>query len=892
LITYHVIPHTHWDREWYLSFDHFRAALVHMMDDLLDILEQRPDYAHFLLDGQTVVAEDYLEVRPERRAVIERLVREERLSMGPWYVLPDTFLVSGESLVRNILLGRRMARDYGQSMDVGYIPDSFGHTAQIPQILRGFGLETAIVWRGFGGELGQEGSEYRWQAPDGSEVLMEHLGSYGYSGAYFDGDDPAAWEERFEDFRRELDQRATTDARLVLSGGDHHWPTRSLPDVIEHLKTRLGGRARVEHSSLSRFVRHLSDAAERDSLPLEQGEFRFGYRWAFNVTGGVYSARMYLKQANARAQRLLERYLEPLNVMAVSAGGRSQKPLLDLGWKYLLQNHPHDSICGCSIDSVHREMMARFEKLDNLAEGIERFAWLDLAPAGEGTHGDDRWLAVFNPSAFERDEVIECEVAFFRQQVVVGLNPDIKPDDPLAPVDGFALIDESGRDVQFEVIERDNDFGIALNRYNYPAQSRVEQFRICLLAESLPPLGIKALRIERRDGFTGAPDHGLEAGDDFIENRYLRVETRVDGSFIVTDRETGHEYGPLGFMEDGADAGDEYNYSPPPMDEVRELRGDASVIQITTEKAATRVRLKVAGEWSLPAGLKPDLSARSFAEVRVPFTVFAVLTPLSRHVTFVTHVGNTASDHRLRAVFETGIDTNVHHAETAFAVVSREQKAYDPAEFAIEVPAAVAPMQRFVTIEDEQRGATILGDGLPEYELVHDSKGRIALTLLRCVGELGREDLAMRPGGMGGWKNSTPDAQCHGHHTFRYAFLPHRPGWPDRLEMINRAADSLLMPPAVRALREAPSVTGARLAVEPASLVLSAVKRAEDEDGVIVRVCNIGPETIVGSVRPGWNVNDVLLANLEESGSEAAPLEEGGIRASWAPFEIKTFRVR
>jgi mannosylglycerate hydrolase len=881
VITYHIIPHTHWDREWYLSFDHFRAALVHMMDDLLDILEERTDYEHFLLDGQTVVAEDYLEVRPERREVIERLVCEDRLSMGPWYVLPDTFLVSGESLVRNILLGRRMARAFGRSMDVGYIPDSFGHTAQIPQILRGFGLDTAIVWRGFGGEPGQEGSEYRWQSPDGSEVLLEHLGSYGYSGAYFNRDDRGSWEERFEDFRNELDRRATTDARLVLSGGDHHWPTRSLPDVINHLNSHLGGQARVEHSSLGHFVRHLSENAERDGLPLERGEFRFGYRWAFNVTGGVYSSRMYLKQANARAQRLLERYLEPLNVLSVAVGGRSQKPLLDLGWRYLMQNHPHDSICGCSIDPVHREMMARFEKLDNLVEGVERFAWLVLSPAGEGTHGDDRWIAVFNPSSFERDEIIECDIAFFRQQVVVGLNPDIRPDDSLPPLKGFALIDESGEEVPFEIVKRDNDFGLALNRFDYPAQSRVERFRIRFLARSLPPVGISALRIERRDGFPDVPDSGMELGDDFIENRFLRVEAQLDGTFTITDRLTGLKYGPLGFMEDGADAGDEYNYSPPPFDDIRELRGDASGIQVATKGSEMEVRLTITGEWSLPEGLRPDLSARSDASVRVPFTLLASLTPVSRHVTFGTHLENNARDHRLRVVFETGVDTNVHHAESAFAVVSREQRAYDPEDFAIEVPAAVAPAQRFVIVEDEARGATIITDGLPEYELVHGSKGRVAVTLLRCVGELGRENLKMRPGGMGGWKNSTPEAQCQGRQSFSYAFLPHQPGWSARLGDIQRAADSFLLPPSVRALREA-----------PASLLMTACKRAEDEDGVVVRACNLGPDQIDGVIRPGWQAVKAVEVNLEEVTADEVPLAGGEIRLTWKPFEIKSIRIR
>ena len=254
---YHLIPHSHWDREWYLTFDEFRAMLVHMTDDLIDILDTDPDYKSFLLDGQTSVVDDYLEVRPERRAKLEELVRAGRLFVGPWYVLPDSFLVSGESLVRNFMIGRAEAESLGGSGFVGYIPDSFGHTAQIPQILRGFGIDTAVAWRGFGGEPGEEGSEYRWQSPDGSWVLMEHLHAGGYSEAYFPSSDPEDVVERFEAVRRKVDFRASTPERLLLSGGDHHWPSVSMPEALAILNKHLAPDASVVHSNLAAFFEEL-----------------------------------------------------------------------------------------------------------------------------------------------------------------------------------------------------------------------------------------------------------------------------------------------------------------------------------------------------------------------------------------------------------------------------------------------------------------------------------------------------------------------------------------------------------------------------------------------------------------------------------------------------------
>lgn len=890
---YHVIPHSHWDREWYLSFDHFRVRLVHMIDDLLAILAERDDYAGFLLDGQTVVVDDYLEIRPERRVEIEAYVRGGRLSVGPWYVLPDSFLVSGEALVRNLMRGRATARAFGRSMDVGYIPDSFGHTAQIPQILRGFGIETAIAWRGFGGEPGQEGSEYRWRSPDGSEVLMEHLSELGYSGAYFNDPAPEAVEARFADVRQRLDARAQTPERLVLSGGDHHWPTRDLPDVLAHLDEAAGGDGvRIVHSSLADFMAALQRAADGQALPAVDGEMRFGYRWAFNVTGGVYSSRMYLKQANAAAQRLLERYLEPLNALAVLRGGPSQRALLAQGWRYVLQNHPHDSICGCSIDPVHREMTTRFEKLEGLGRGVEDFAWMHLAHDAEGQSGDDRRLTLFNPSPFVRDEVVTCDVSFFRQRVVVGLNPDVVPDPPEPPVPGFVLEDAEGREVPYEVVERRDDHAIAYNRYDYPAQSRVERFTLRVPLEALPPLGLRTLRVRRTDAFPSYPaPEGLRCEGRVIENAFVRVEARADGTFTVTDRATGRTYGPLGYFEDGADAGDEYNYSPPPQDAVLTSPG-AAEIDVETVPGRYVAGLRVRGTWRLPVALTGDLQRRSAETLPLRFATTATLTPYSRHVTFETEVDNTVRDHRLRVLFETGCRTSRHHADNAFAVVSRTQEQHDPADFKIEVPAAVAPMHRFVTVEDDEAGATLLADGLPEYELQYDSGGVLALTLLRCVGELSRGNLAMRPGGYGGWLNHTPEAQCPGTHRFRYAFLPHGAGWTGHVGAIHRASASLLLAVRCRPSRRAELLPDhSFVAVEPAVLVLSAFKEAEDGRGFVLRIYNPTPEPVEGRVRLGWPAGEVRRANLEEVPLEAVAVQDGAFEETWPPFRIHTYRV-
>ncbi len=181
MIAVTFVPHTHWDREWYRPFQEFRSRLIRLLDSVLDILERDEKYRHFHLDGQAILLEDYLEARPEREALIPRMAREGRLSVGPWYVLPDEFLVSGESLIRNLLAGRAIAREFGGYCPVAYLPDQFGHIAQMPQILRRFGIEAAVLWRGLDYEVSRH-NEFWWVAPDGSRVLAVHLPPRGYGG--------------------------------------------------------------------------------------------------------------------------------------------------------------------------------------------------------------------------------------------------------------------------------------------------------------------------------------------------------------------------------------------------------------------------------------------------------------------------------------------------------------------------------------------------------------------------------------------------------------------------------------------------------------------------------------------------------------------------------------
>jgi alpha-mannosidase len=360
-----VVPHTHWDREWYLPFEQFRLRLGAVVDGVLNTLEDDPSFTSFTLDGQAIVLEDYVEVRPENEGRLRALLVAGRLEVGPSYVLPDEILVGGEALVRNLLLGRRVCRRFGvEPSGAGYMPDSFGHPAQLPQILAGFGVDTFLFSRGMGDEIDEVGVVFRWHAGPADVVACQML-------PHYDNFARLTWHHDAEERVRAMVERfgellvAAGEDEIVLANGSDHLPIEpELPEILAGLERELGASFRI-----GRYDEHSPTA---DGLPVHDGEL-VGSRLQ-NVLRGVNSARIYLKQANERAQqRLLS-----IETAAALRTLRGEAPFpasdLRLAWRDLLRNHPHDSICGCSCDEVHRDMLVRYEQLHRTLDYVEREA--------------------------------------------------------------------------------------------------------------------------------------------------------------------------------------------------------------------------------------------------------------------------------------------------------------------------------------------------------------------------------------------------------------------------------------------------------------------------------------------------------------------------------------
>jgi alpha-mannosidase len=423
-----LVPHTHWDREWYLPFAEFQRRLVDMMDGLIELLDDDPRFTHFHLDGQATVIDDYLAVRPEREGDIRRLASDGRISVGPWYTQMDEFLVSGESLIRNLEWGMERARELGAARPVaGYLPDQFGHVGQMPQILRRAGLERAVVWRGVPASIDR--SAFVWESPDGSRVLTEYLAfGYGLGGLMVQAEDADALATHLRKAVELLAPLSTRSRLLVPVGGDHQVPARKLAPLLEEAGRSAGVDARI--GSIADSLEGLTS----ENPPTWRGELRSAAR--AHLLPNVYSARVHQKRARARVEGLLERYAEPL--AALVPGAEWPDPDLAEAWRLLLWNGAHDSVCGCSVDEVARDVDQRHASARKLAQRIADGALATLA----GKIRRRGWLR-FNPSPFERDGV-------------PGLGWSILPEDhhgrPELPVDlrvSAGRIDVAGVTVRF-----------------------------------------------------------------------------------------------------------------------------------------------------------------------------------------------------------------------------------------------------------------------------------------------------------------------------------------------------------------------------------------------------------------------------------------------------------
>ncbi len=845
--TLHLVSHTHWDREWYQTFQQFRLRLVHLTDHVLDLLADDPNFKYFMLDGQTIVLDDYLEIRPDKKAELQAHIQNGRILIGPWYILPDEFLVSPEATLRNLLIGDHICKAFGGKMPVGYIPDPFGHIGQMPQILRGFGIENACLWRG----LSDEPCEFLWGAPDGSKVFMAYLReSYGNGAGLNTGQ-----KEMFLDdicrARDSLSQHSNSSHLLIMHGTDHMEPQSDTSTAISSFnQASVNPPTHLLHSTTPQYLSAVQADLHKKGIeiPTRIGELRDCQRAP--LLPGVLSTRMWIKQRNHTCQTLLEKWAEPFSAWAnliVESDQQSDPQILFpshrvahpeqvllSAWRLLIQCHPHDSICGCSIDQVHEEMRSRFDQVEQigdeitsqslatLVEAIHTIPIPSIKPVGGVT--------VFNPTSGPRtdlvttdlqlpEDVVDFEIIDEAEHVMPHqlissstkpfVNMTMSPSDfkaALGMISGgragnmvitkFA-IDRQASNVLVNITfsetgEPDLEqikAGIKLLKELVENPS-VSQFiirgitaattKITFLAQEVPGYGYRSFHVRAlpagqeepqalKLNFMSRAALSLASRLPFlqklaspanrpsydkppyqIENEYFRVEALPpDGSLTILDKRTGQILHGQNCFVDGGDCGDEYNYSPPEKDQV--IRG-ASLNHVRIEKSSIKQTLHLDLVMKLPQSLSQDRKSRSEKIVALPIQTSISLIPGIARVEIHTEVDNLAQDHRLRVHFPAPFRVQNVECDGHFEIVHRPPSPTPdgnlpyPDQTWSEQPRTEMPQLAFSDISDGKDSLLIANRGLPEVAVLPTSKDghEVALTLLRCVGWLSREDLSTR----------------------------------------------------------------------------------------------------------------------------------------------------
>jgi alpha-mannosidase len=863
----HVVAHTHWDREWYHTAERFRQRLVTLVDELLD--DPPPAGESFLLDGQAVLLHDYLAVRPERAAELSALLRDGRLEAGPWYVLADELIPSGEALVRNLLAGRAAVRRLrGEPPPVLYCPDSFGHPAALPDLALGFGCSVVVLWRGYGGSRWPAGDSARWRSPAGSEVLLHHLPPDGYEFGSSLPADAAGAATRWKRIADTLRARATTGTSLLTNGADHHARQRAQREAVAALAA-VAAPIRVRASSLRAAGSALTSAAQGVALPAVQGELRdsYGYTWTLS---GTLASRAAQKRRNARVERLLVRDVEPW--LGLLGAGADRRALLRDAWRTLLLAHPHDTLCGTSIDAVAAAMDARMVSAMEQGRGLRDDALQSLIGHDpERARGEPAaWQPVVvlrNRAARRRGGVAEVTLSATIADVAVGPGSAARQGAPrrLPP---WRV---AGAPVQ--VLERRERVDLTESPRAYPRAARVAEVRALAWVASMPGYGI-ATRAQKAGAVTGAPAR-VHVGDRLLENGVLRVEVDDRNVVRLTDLATNRVVRDVIGLENARDAGDLYTPAP------RELLPGARV---------RRVRLlhrgPLRGELSLEYELPGDGRARS-QRCRVRLALDAELPALRIAVDGV----NRTIDHRLRIRIATGLAEATTLADAAFHPVVRTPLEISDDDARMEHVVRTAPLHRWVARFGTTAGATVFSDGLAEYESLPD--GEVAITLLRAVGELSRHDLPERPG-HAGWPAPVPGAQSLGPYSARFALALHGPDTAEERDAIERLADDVLLPITGETLRSnlGPPTDRDGLELDGEGLAFSAAAPAERDGWLMLRCVNRRDTPTHGRWTLNRAITEAVRARLDETPLD--PLEASGRSVSFdaEPGEIVTILLR
>jgi len=923
-----IIPSTHWDREWYLPFQYFRYKLVKLIDELLEIMEKKEYY--FMLDGQTIVLEDYFEIRPENKEKLLKLIREKKISVGPWYILPDEWLVGQESLIRNLEVSFDLAKNLDiPQMQVGYLPDQFGHTRAIPQMLSDLtNFTAAVMWRGVGPEITKVPFIWKSHPKSKSQILGNYLPfSYGnFAGL---SDNIELVKELIDEKISELKPYSPFPFYLLMNGTDHQLPQTFL---IEQIPKLSNDKLKLTIGLLDEYISKLKDliANEKYSPPIYYGEFRSSVKAP--LLQDTYSARMWIKQWDAKIEDLLVHHGEPISaILHLNLAKKYPTSYLNLAWKWLLKNQPHDSICGCSVDKTHEEMKSRYSWAEGIVESVIKDS-LEMIEKMETKKSDSSCL-LFNPT---NNSKIPMSVEFSLDdneiksiETVSGEKYDIQPmtlaediffESTMSPMvtraglkmlPGRRLMDVYINEVSFA--PRDSDPTIldisllcdkeAIGEFDVKAMQhqaveildskKYKKFHIKVSLGSkqsyislLPANPWSFTKITLKKEGRKSEIEPIVVTKNSVSNQFYNITFNKNGSLNLYDKGLQTEFRNLHYFEDWGDRGDEYTF------------GRLGPLVTKVSKVKRKITLK----GSLVSEINQKLTFETFKEVDekrekrigkveiVIETTFRFYRDIPR-IDITTKLVNTAKDHRFRICFPIPFDSTNTITSTHFGFTERLGEAIENKD-AVEQPSGIQPQKRFIRVESEEKDQTaftLINKGLPEVELV--DKSILALTLIRSTGFLSRSDYPERPIHAGPYLE-TPGAQELGvEYQFRYSFLCHSKEKPITFSADHSEAFCLETQNVVfKDSMPVKEITKPLIEIENQNLRLSSMRIRDEQLQVLI--FNLSSESIQSEIKFHKQFRKVTDVKIDGTIKQNFDISKNKCKLEFNPFEIKLLRIR
>jgi len=734
---YYVVS-SHWDREWYETFQNFRYKLVDMMDEILAAMDSGELHGPFHADGQACMLEDYLEIRPEKKDILAKRLSQNMISAGPWYNLPDEFLISGEAMIKNFRLGHQVVESLGGTVSkAGYLSDMFGHISQMPQIFRGFGIKAAFVWRG----TDREQRNIIWQGADGTKIPTYVFSSYGY-GEYsifvrlvdkdfYSDFDAAGFPERVEKFVKQECNANIIEPVLIFDGVDLLcWDKNAYKAFFDYFKK--DERYNVRHVHLDEYMERMLENYSRVTKTLKGELTRVATDFINDNTHWLYgtiSARVDIKHKNTICQNLLSCWAEPFAIYAnLLTNSEYPQTFLNIAWKWLMKNHPHDSICGCSIDEVHRDMEFRFSQSEQISRKLTQEAMKQIAAAVDTEFNDDQIrLTVFNPLQSDIDEVVTLAV-------------QIPNDWPFyfeflgfEHLPAFRIYDAAGNEINYQRLTiTPNVKCVRTFRTKVPHVYETTQLDIALRLK-IPAMGYQTLIIKRaRQGepVRHPDDSKLAHSGNTLENNFIRASVEYNGTVTLLDKKTGQIYKNLLAFEENADIGNGWFHGIAVNDEiVSSLAGQSqvSILHNGPELAWLKIRTVL----SLPE--KFDFAAKVRSRTLKDFIIESKITLRkdSGILEVETSIDNNVCDHRLRVVFPTETNASTYFADSPFDVVERNIKLPKDNYIKKELETDTKPQQSWTAVCDDKRGLAVVAPGQYETAVCDEPAKPIKLTLFR-----------------------------------------------------------------------------------------------------------------------------------------------------------------